>query len=317
MSMPRKITIILVALFLLAGLVGVTILPSEAAVSSEIEKCKYWHMIQPDEYLIKIAKLYDVDWRYLAELNDLRDADLIYPNKDLCISLTRTYSLPPQPTVLPGLGTGAKVYAASVIEDESVTLVGTGLSRYTWYAVYLSSDRANNPTEYLMSWLTTDKNGVFRVTYDLPNKLHDAPRLRATVKNGLIVIASDWFINGTTELYTGGNITPAIKISLMEVKKNDLVSIKFENLPSNVVFTVSLGEEGTQGVPGDEVGTLLRDENDPNVIMTFNIPAMLYDQTKLDLRLENQQVELVKTLTFENKDYKVKDNFVFLPSINR
>ena len=51
--------------------------------------CTGYHAVRRGEYLSKIANLYGVSWRWLAEINDLPNPNRIYPGQSLCVEMSQ------------------------------------------------------------------------------------------------------------------------------------------------------------------------------------------------------------------------------------
>jgi LysM repeat protein len=56
--------------------------------AEEAPVCVAQHTVKRGEYLSKIARLYGVSWRWLAEINDLANPSRIYPGQVLCVELS-------------------------------------------------------------------------------------------------------------------------------------------------------------------------------------------------------------------------------------
>lgn len=291
----------LMALAILAGLLGAAAQPASAAAATN---CTMWHTVVKGEYLVKIAAIYDTDWRTLAEINDLAKPSLIYPGQKLCVSTSGT------PVVIPDTGTtggssstSVRVYAQSVREDRYVTLRGRYLTANSRYSVYLSRYSAASSESFLVGSAYTDKNGSFTTTYYLPKKLVDVAKIGVSLKNSAGDSASNWFINATLEGNTGGTQAAAIGLSIVEIKKGQWVKIKASNLPADVTFDVIIGKAGSKGEKGVKVGTLV-DDDGGGVRETFLIPDDLEEKAQLVIRLENKSLGIFTYLTFDNKTTK-------------
>ncbi len=204
MSTLKRISLILMALVVFSGLVAATSQPTAA-----VENCKQWHTVQRGEYLVSIAKLYDTNWRTLAEINGLKDPSRIYPGHKLCVSQTGTSST--VPVVLPITSSSVRVFALSVKEDQYVVLQGVNLAATSRYAVYFSKYGALSTSAILGGSAYTDKYGSFKVTYSLPKKLIDIEKISVNLYNASGDSASNWFYNTTTSGNTGGTQVPVVE----------------------------------------------------------------------------------------------------------
>ncbi len=72
---------------LAAGLIAVLMTSSVSVYAED-------YVVQPGDYLVKIADKYNTTWRKLAEYNKLKDATLIYPGQVIKIPETQTVTKP-------------------------------------------------------------------------------------------------------------------------------------------------------------------------------------------------------------------------------
>lgn len=294
MSALKKISLVLLALVVISGLVAATVQP--AAAADNAKTCKQWYTVQRGDYLVKIARMYDTDWRTLADLNDLKTPERIYPGQKLCVSTDGSGTSAPVPST--SSSSGVRVYASSVEEDKTVTLEGKKLDVNSRYTLYLSKYGTYPTGAILVGSILTDRYGAFMKTFNLPSKLVDISKIGIHITNGRDA-TSNWFINATADGNTGGDGAPTFSVSLVSVREDDWVKIKTSNLPANVTFDVLMGKSGSKGVKGIKVGTL-RDDEGGSLKATFDIPSELVGKSKIDIRLENKSLGIVTYLTFEN-----------------
>jgi len=278
-------------------LVAASALPASAA-----ESCTQWHIVQRGEYLVMIARMFNTDWRTLADLNDLDNPSRIYPGQKLCVSSVKSSnggSSTPVATPLPS--SGLRLFALNVEEDELVTLRGKSLWANTRYSVHFSRYGNKVFAPILVGSAYTDKFGAFTTTYAIPKELVDVARIEVRIDNNRGDAAANWFINATLDSYTGGEGSPAFSFSLVSVEEDDWFKIKTTNLPPNITFTALMGKAGSKGVGGIVVGSL-RDDDGGSLRATFDIPTDLEGKSKIDLRLENKALGIYYYLTIENED---------------
>jgi LysM repeat protein len=72
-------------LFLVMALLVAALPQPAVAASNEASQNCTWYRVQRGDTLLKIAKRFGVDWRDLVEANDIKNPNIIYPNKLLCI----------------------------------------------------------------------------------------------------------------------------------------------------------------------------------------------------------------------------------------
>jgi LysM repeat protein len=296
MNILKKFFPAVIAMVMLFGMIAATAPAAFAAES--VPGCKQWHTVQSGDYLTKIAKQYNTTWQVLVDINNLADPNLIFVGQKLCVSLTQTTG---NTTTNPPAPTGVRVYASNVKEDLTVTLQGKSLTANTSYTVYLKNGKANLATDYWVGIVTTQSDGTFKVTYNMPKKLYDVTKINVTIVNGSGDTASNWFYNITSDGYVGGNGSPVLSFTIVNVEENETVKIQTSNLPANVTFQVYMGKLDTKGEAGILVGTLSSTKGG-TVTATFEIPEALQDRSKIDILVESNTLEMSAFQTFENED---------------
>jgi hypothetical protein len=196
--------------------------------------------------------------------------------------------------------TASRVYAKSVVEDKTVTLVGTSLLANTRYDVYLSKYGKYPASAKLVGFALTDAKGAFTKTFKIPGKLVDVIKIGINLTSSKGDATSNWFINATGSGNTGGEGSGNISFTITSIKKNNYIKIKTKDLPANVTFDVRIGKAGTQGINGIKVGELTGD-SDGSVKATFDIPDALTGKKQLDIRIENKSLGMSYYVTFDNK----------------
>ncbi len=292
MSTKNKISILLAVLMTVSFLLAAIAQPVSAAAS-----CTQWHTVQRGEYLVQIARVYNTNWRILADTNDLDDPSRIYPGQKLCVSYTGSGGST-EPTAQP-TSSSIRVYALSVEEDEAVTLRGVNLAARSRYSVYMSRYANSRHAPVYVGSILTDKNGAFTTTFLIPNQLVDVAKIAVQINSGGSA-AANWFINATSRDYTGGEGSAAPTFSIVDVKEDDWVKIKTSNLPPNVTFSMRIGKTGTKGLDGILLGTI-SDDDGGEVRATYEIPDELLGKARLDIRIENKALGLSYYMTVENK----------------
>ncbi|MEW6649088.1 MAG: hypothetical protein AB1453_02745 [Chloroflexota bacterium] len=87
----------------------------------------------------------------------------------------------------------------------------------------------------------------------------------------------------TAQAYSGYPTT-----SIVEVKKDQSVTIEVKNLPSNQTFTAMMNKIGTKGVGGEVVGKFDSEKGGTKKV-TFDIPAALKGLKLIAIRIESPQ----------------------------
>jgi hypothetical protein len=193
-----------------------------------------------------------------------------------------------------------RVYAKEVVEDKSVTLVGTRLRANTRYHVYLSK-YAKYPADAIqVGSAVTDAGGSFTKTFKIPGRLADMARISVNLTSSKGDTAFNWFINASSTSNTPGEGSPTFSFKVSSYKKGDWVKIKTINLPANVTFTVRMGKYGSKGINAVKVGEL-RSNKGGSMTAAFDIPAALQGLSKIDIRVENVTLGIAYYVTFKNQ----------------
>lgn len=302
MNAFKKMSFFLVALAMVLSMVAASF-QSVSAAPEQAVVCTKWHTVQRGEYLIEIAKKYNISWRVLVEINNLKDPNLIRAGQDLCVAATGYTTVTPTPTSTSGQGgtvpSGVRVIASSVKEDKEATLTGARLNTRTRYAVYLGRQGADISKSYLVGTVLTDANGAFTATFALPKKLVDIAMIGITLRSSGGDVATNWFYNATSTTQTGGTTSPKFSFSVVGAKEGEWIRIRTTNLPVNVPIDVLMGAVGGKGIDGIYVGTLF--DGDGVMVETFEIPAELAGRSKIDIRMENPKLGIAIFMTVENK----------------
>jgi hypothetical protein len=302
MNALKKVSYLLIALAMMLSMAAAAFEPASAAPEQEVV-CTRWHTVKGGEYLIDIAKQYNISWRTLVEINKLKDPNLIRAGQELCVAATGLATVTPTPTPTSGQGgtvpSGVRVIASNVKEDKEVTLTGARLNTRTRYAVYLSRYGAEATRSYLVGTVLTDANGAFVATFALPKRLVDIAKIGITLKSSGGDVASNWFYNATSTTQTGGTTSPKFSFSVVGAKEGEWIRIRTTNLPVNVPIDVLMGPVGSKGIDGIYVGTLF--DGDGVMVETFEIPEELAGRSKIDIRMENSKLGIAIFMTVENK----------------
>jgi hypothetical protein len=141
---------------------------------------------------------------------------------------------------------------------------------------------------YEVGALDTEDDGSLTKTFDIPEALKTAHQLDIRVESEEgDLIASTWFTNQAGESGGAGEDSEEDipRLIILSVVKNEAVEIETRHFPPEKTFQVLMGEMGTEGIDGIEVGTF--ESNDGGSIKgTFGIPDDLHDSNMIAIRLQ-------------------------------
>jgi hypothetical protein len=287
MFTPRKIFLAALALIIVVAGMGFTTQSAQAA------GCTQYHIVRRGENLYRIGLRYGVSWRYLADLNNIRNPRKIYTGQKLCVSTSGQY-YPPSSSG----SASSDSWSFRVIEvekDTSVTIKTANLPDNVLFESYIGRDKGNNTKWIQSNDFDTDKGGSIKATFLIPEEYKgDSPLVIKLVqhKKNKDVTYSQVFTNATRS-YQSGSGTPTYPyyggiptIWIQSVVRNQSVTIKTNNFPSNLKFDVYMGPMGTRAINGYHVGTL-NSGNGGTLTATYTIPTALRGSYKIAIRTQN------------------------------
>lgn len=282
MSTFKKISVIFAVLSLLVVGMGYTAQAASAAT------CTQYHTVKPGEYLVKIARYYGVDWRYIAEINNISYPWIIYPGQVLCIAKGTTP--PPTPTPPPGYSGFPTFSILSVERDKSVTVQTYNLPPNDKFDVTMGPMGTKGIGGIKVDTIDSGSGGSKQFTFSIPAALKGSYQIAIRMQSPTSgYFAYNWFFNNTTG---GTQPTPPPgysgfpTFSILSVVRDTSVTIQAYNLPPNDSFTVTMGPMGTKGVGGIVVGTADSGSGGSKQF-TFTIPTALKGSYQIAIRMQS------------------------------
>ncbi|HLE51762.1 MAG TPA: LysM domain-containing protein [Anaerolineales bacterium] len=291
MSITRKITFYLSIFVLLVAGLGFTAQPAQAAA------CAKYHIVKKGEYLAKIASYYGVTWRYIADINHLKNPSRIYAGNKLCVLLVGDEANNgdnngDNENDYEGFPTFSIV---SVVEDEDVTVKTYNLPPHDSFDVLMGEMGTKGKGGIKVDTINTGSGGSKQYVFDIPKALRGEYQIaiRLQSNTGSDYFAYNWFYNNTNGGGgTGGGYKPPKgytgfpTFSILSVIRNEDVTIQAYNLPPDDSFNVYMGPMGTKGVGGikvDEIDT----GSGGSKQYTFDIPSALKGSYQISIRLQS------------------------------
>lgn len=179
----------------------------------------------------------------------------------------------------------------SVVTDQTVTIVANNLPKSDTFAVLMNYMGTKGKNGIQVGTFNTSQGGSQTLTYNIPAELYGqrqiAIRIQSTTGSGFF--AYNWFYNKTGGAKPPSGSTGYSGIPTFSIKavvRNSTVTIVTNNLPANDPFAVKMNYMGTRGVNGYHVATLASGSGGTQTL-TYNIPAELYGQRQIAIRLES------------------------------
>lgn len=202
----------------------------------------------------------------------------------------------------PGSAAGVPLTTiVSVNKDVSVTISGTNFPADKTFTVRMGPYGTLGIGGTVVGSKEPSASTSFTATYNIPAALVGASKIAIRFDSTTGGYYSyDWFVNDPASVSStvtpGPSPTPGPTkvpgtlvvptISIAGVQQGVSVSIQTSNFPANQTFKVRMGEYGTLGINGTEVGTL-ESGSGGALSKTFSIPAALADRAKIAIRLES------------------------------
>ena len=290
----------MLALSLAVMLSGFAAVQPASAADTEPD-CTQYHTVQRGEYLAKIAEMYGVDWRWLAEINDLANPRLIYAGNLLCVATSDGTGTPG----IPNTGSNPVFSVSSVKKDQSATIKVSGYPANKNFNILMGKIGTQAVNGLLVGTGKTSSSGSFSVTVNIPAKLQGqstiAIRIEAADDSGYY--AYNWFYNKTRASDSGGSDSGSYTagLAVTSVVEDKSVSFKAGNLLLNRTYSVYLDRKNSSDkITGVYVASITTNSNG-YVATTVQIPLEYKDRRELSLRLvSNDGKSFVATSWFLN-----------------
>lgn len=191
-SKAMKTLMLVLALVLTFSSLGLAVSPARAAGNAQVENCARWHTVQRGEYLVMIARMYDTDWRTIAEINNLKNPALIYAGNRLCVEVSGK----DQPGI-PNTGNQqTPVFdVVAVRAGRSVTIEAEDFPRNLRFNVLMGKIGTQAEDGILVDRISSG-DGDFVKTFDIPSSLANDSRIAIRLESTSTAHFSySWFNN--------------------------------------------------------------------------------------------------------------------------
>lgn len=192
-----------------------------------------------------------------------------------------------------------------VTENDKVTVQTYNFPANKDFQVQMGLFGTKGVNGILVGTVDSAGGGSLKFTFPIPTALVSenmiAIRLESTTGG---YYAYNWFYNNTFGSHTGGtpigDVSTSANITAASVKAEEYVVMKATGFPVNEDIRVLMGEYGTQGVNGIVVDTV-NSSSDGDFVKIFNIPESLKTETKIAIRFESEDSDLVLYTWFKNQ----------------
>ena len=175
----RRIAMIAVSLLMVLSLLAVMLPQQGAGAVGLAVTCSTYHTVASGETLSSISVKYDVSVQEIASANDLKEPYQIFVGQRLCI--------PGNPVVTSTAGaastaTGPDFTLKEGSDPYTLEIATVGYPAKSPYYVRISRSDSPSLTAKLGT-MKTNKSGVAKRTFRIPNKFRTAPLVSICLKN--------------------------------------------------------------------------------------------------------------------------------------
>lgn len=202
----------------LALLLGVSV-PARAAAPAQATpaRCATEYVVKAGDWVRKIARQFNVDWRAIVTANALTTPDLIYPGQKLCIpgtpspTPTRTAAGPtatptrtatsgpsatPARTATPRPALAPTFRIVKVVRDQSVTIETANFPAGVKFDVRFGAMGTRAEGAAIVATQDSGQGGAFQATYTIPAAFKGATQIAIRLDNlSTGYYAFNWFYN--------------------------------------------------------------------------------------------------------------------------
>jgi hypothetical protein len=181
-------------------------------------------------------------------------------------------------------------YITEVVKDKTVTITTYNFPANDTFQVTMGAYGTLGIGGIVIGTTDSGSGGTFTVTYDIPSSLANSLRIAIRLQSPTSgYFAYNWFWNNTATVPSTTPI-PGYRgfptFSIVEVVRNESVTILTNNMPPDDTFTVRLGKYGTLGIGGIVVASTQSGEGGSFEVI-YTIPSELVDMERIAIRLES------------------------------
>ncbi len=176
----------------------------------------------------------------------------------------------------------------SVEEDETVTIKTNNFPEDMDFKVLMGEYGTQGIDGIEIKTINSGSGGSFEKTFDIPDDLKGDYRIAIRLESTSdVYFAYNWFYNNSTTGSTSSSgYTGIPTFNIVSVVQDDQVTIKTNNFPEDMDFTVTMGQYGTAGVSGIVVETT-NSGSGGSFEVTYDIPGSLYGNYQIAIRLDS------------------------------
>ncbi len=191
----------------------------------------------------------------------------------------------------------------SVTSDDSVTIRTNNFPASQDFTASMGPMGTHGINGTAVGKVNSGSGGSFEATFPIPSDLVGSSQISIRLQTGgtFPYFAYNWFYNNTTVSEGSGSesantpsgaqpeTTPGYTgiptFRVVDVARDDSVTVETNNFPMGQNFNVTMGPFGTQGIDGITVGTF-EIALASDLTATYNIPPELIGQSRIAVRMQ-------------------------------
>lgn len=251
--------------------------------------CKETYTVKSGDYLIKIADDYDVDWRDLAEANDLEAPYIVFLGMKLCIPAKSGSGSGSGSSGGSTSGSSGKASFTAVKNDNSLVISTSSFPTKSYYFVKVDDARNQRLEWHKIGTLRTGNETAVKESFRLPEELRNSNSFLVCLKN----IYSDAQIcnnpnyNRAADSDSSDSDTKATWKGTFTVDiVGKSIEIETSKFPTSSFFFVRADNASGKGLEWHRLGTL-RIRKNADVSQTFSLPEALENASRITVCLKN------------------------------
>lgn len=249
--------------------------------------CKETYTVKSGDYLLKIADAHDVDWRDLAEANDLEAPYVVFVGMKLCIpAKSGSGSGSSGGTTT---GSSGKASFTAVKSQNSLVITTSSFPTKSSYYVKVDDARDKRLEWHKIGTLRTGNETAVKESFRLPEELRSSNSFLVCLKNVYsdAQICSNPNYNRASDSDSSDSDSEATWKGTFTVDiVGRSIEIETSKFPTNSFFFVKADNASGKALEWHRIGTL-RIRKNAAVTQTFRLPEALEDASRITVCLKN------------------------------
>ncbi len=158
--------------------------------TADAPACSETYTVVKGDYLSKIARNYNVSWRYLADINNLSNPNLLFAGQKLCVKMSGDTGTVPPANPIPIIS------IADVVKDQSVTIKTSNFPAHVSFDVRMGKFGTAGINGIKVTSIDSGQGGTFTQTFNIPAELKGQSKIAIRLESpNTGYFSYNWFVN--------------------------------------------------------------------------------------------------------------------------